>query len=150
VSLEYNWAYGNAGSGFTLSGGDPLSAAAHKLRHNASWDNRVHGFTDDGGTGAAQLSNNTAYHNGGSGFALPNAAAAVLRANASIDNAAGTASVSATAALSRNSWQLDGWSAATFRSTDPAAATGLRRPDGGLPRTDYLTTGNGVGASMSG
>jgi hypothetical protein len=36
-----------------------------------------------------------------------------------------------------------------FRSTDTTAAQGARRADGSLPATDFLTTGNGMGASMS-
>ncbi|GIF19044.1 RNA polymerase sigma factor (sigma-70 family) [Actinoplanes tereljensis] len=138
VSLEYNWAYRNEANGFALAGSDV--AAAHELRHNAAWDNGGPGFTDDGGTGALQLSNNTAWRNGGSGFAFPNAPA-LLRSNAAAGN---PVSLAANAQLSRNNW------AETFRSTDPAQAEGARQPDGKLPRTDFLATGDGVGASMGG
>ncbi|GIM95778.1 sigma-70 family RNA polymerase sigma factor [Paractinoplanes toevensis] len=138
VSLEYNWAYRNEANGFALAGSDV--AAGHQLRHNAAWDNAGPGFTDDGGTGALQLSNNTAWRNGGSGFAFPNAPA-LLRSNAAAGNPVTPA---ANAQLSRNNW------AETFRSTDPATAEGARQPDGKLPRTDFLATGDGVGASMGG
>jgi hypothetical protein len=48
---------------------------------------------------------------------------------------------------SRNSWQQG---PSTFRSVDPAVAEGPRPTSGRMPVTDFLTTGNGVGASMSG
>jgi RNA polymerase sigma factor (sigma-70 family) len=147
VSLEYNWAWGNASNGFTLAGGSPPVSAAHKLRHNAAWDNAANGFGDDGVGGAIQLTNNTAYRNGGTGFSLPNASA-LLRSNASVNNKGGVAALSANAQLSRNSWQVEGWSAAMFRSTDPAQAEGPRQPDGSTPSTAFLAGGNGVGASM--
>ncbi|GAA2629672.1 sigma-70 family RNA polymerase sigma factor [Paractinoplanes durhamensis] len=137
VTVEYNWAYRNQ-VGFALAGSDV--AAAHKLRHDAAWDNAGNGFTDDGGTGALQLSNNTAWRNGSNGFALPNAPA-LLRSNAAADN---PVALAANAQLSRNNF------AETFRSTDPAGAQGARRADGALPRTDFLATGDGVGASMGG
>jgi RNA polymerase sigma factor (sigma-70 family) len=147
VTVEYNWAWGNNSNGFTLAGGSPPVSAAHKLRHNAAWDNASNGFGDDGVGGAMQLSNNTAFRNGGNGFSLPNAAA-VLRANASVDNKGGVAALAANAQLSRNSWQLTGWNASMFRSTDPAIAEGPRQADGSLPATAFLAGGNGVGASM--
>jgi hypothetical protein len=84
------------------------------------------------------MTNNTAWRNGGSGFAFPNAPA-LFRSNAAAEN---PISVSPGAQLSRNNW------AQSFRSTDPAVAEGPRPPSGGLPPTDFLTTGNGVGASM--
>jgi RNA polymerase sigma factor (sigma-70 family) len=147
VTMEYNWAYRNGTNGFVLNGG---AGAGHELRHNAVWDNAGHGFTDDGGSNGALMvfSNNTAYRNGHTGFALPNPAA-TLRSNVAIDNATAI-SLDAAASQSRNSWQETGWSAAKFRSTDPATAEAPRPSDGGLPSTIFLSTGNGVGASMSG
>jgi len=148
VTVEYTWSYGNGASGFTLGGGDPPVAAPHRLRHDAAWDNASHGFTDERNTAALTLSNNTAFRNRGTGFALPDAAA-VLRANVAIDNAVAE-SLSPSATAVRNSWQQDGWSAAKFRSTDPAEAQGPRPATGRLPGTAFLATGNGVGASMAG
>jgi hypothetical protein len=148
VTVEYSWAYDNGASGFVLGGGDPPATAAHRLRHNAAWDNAGHGFTDDDNTAALQLSNNTAFRNRGTGFALP-AAAATLRANAAVDNDTAQR-LSPAAEQVRNSWQQDGWSAAKFRSTDPAEARGARTATGDLPGTSFITTGNGVGASMAG
>jgi RNA polymerase sigma factor (sigma-70 family) len=144
VTVEYNWAYRN-GNGFVLGGGTPAAVAAHKLRHDAAWDNDNQGFTDEGNTAALQLTDNTAFRNGGTGFTLPYAAATV-RSNVSIDN--GTpADLAPGASASRNSWQTTG---ATFRSTDPAEAEGPRTAAGRLPGTAFLTTGNGTGASMAG
>ncbi|MFI7547171.1 sigma-70 family RNA polymerase sigma factor [Actinoplanes sp. NPDC049599] len=148
VTVEYTWSYGNGASGFALGGSDPPVAAAHRLRHDAAWDNAGHGFTDEGNPAALELSNSTAFRNRGTGFALLDAAA-VLRANAAVGNA-DPESLSPAARADRNSWQQQGWSAAKFRSTDPAAAQGARTADGKLPGTDFLTTGNGVGASMAG
>ena len=158
VTLEHNWSYGNGvnrwnipgfhsdAAGFALGGGTPRVPAAHLVRHNAAWDNVGNGFTDEGNTAALQLNNNTAFRNGGTGFALSDAAA-VLRSNAAVDNAT-PATLAAGATANRNSWQLGGWTAGTFRSTDAATAEGPRTTAGALPRTRYLTTGNGVGASM--
>ena len=75
-------------------------------------------------------------------------AAATLRSNLAIDNAAAVEPARA-AKQSRNSWQTDGAKTA-IRSTDPATAEGPRSAAGRLPGTDYLTTGNGTGASMAG
>jgi hypothetical protein len=76
-------------------------------------------------------------------------AAAVLRANAAVDNA-DAEQLAPSATTVRNSWQQDGWSAAKFRSTDPAEAEGARTAAGRLPGTSFITAGNGVGASMAG
>lgn len=160
VSLEYNWAYGNGvnrwgvrnwqsnGNGFTLGGGSPPAAAAHQLRHNAAWDNIHHGFTDSGNRATLQLSNNTAYRNGAAGFYVADAPATV-RSSVAIDNPTAV-TANADVQASRNTWDGGTWTAAMFRSTDPAAAQGPRAPDGSLPATPFLTTGNGMGASMSG
>ncbi|MET7419230.1 sigma-70 family RNA polymerase sigma factor [Dactylosporangium sp. NPDC005555] len=160
VTLEYNWAYGNGvnrwsvrdwqsnGNGFTLGGGSPPAAAAHKLRHNAAWDNIHHGFADSGNNAALQFTNNTAYRNGATGFAVATAPA-TLRSSVAIDN---PTAVSANTALqtSRNTWDEGTWTRSMFRSTDPAAAQGPRPASGTLPATTFLTTGNGMGASMNG
>lgn len=140
VRFEYNWAYENAVNGFALAGGS--GGAAHPLRHNAAWRNGGRGFTDDGVGAAVQLSNNTAYRNGRDGFAFPNGSP-LLRSNASVGNGTPFA-LSASASGSRNSSDVD------FRSTDPSSAAGPRNPDGTLPRTAFLVTGSGIGASMSG
>ena len=158
VTLEYNWAYGNGvnrwavagwqsnANGFMLGGGSsPIPAAAHRLRHNAAWDNVNDGFADGGNTGAVELTNNTAFRNGAAGFTLT-VAAAVTRSNASAGNAVDVRAGPAVRA-NRNTW--DG-TAAAFRSADPAAAEGPRDPDGTLPATTFLSTGTGVGAAMSG
>jgi RNA polymerase sigma factor (sigma-70 family) len=158
VRLEYNWSYGNGANrwnatdwqanadGFLLGGGSPAPAAAHVLRHNAAWDNVGHGFTDGLNPGAPQLSNNTAFRNGGSGFNLP-AGSAVLRGNAAIGNRS-PATLGDDGQSSGNTWDGGDWTEAMFRSTDPTSAQGQRRPDGGLPATGFLESGDGFGAAM--
>jgi RNA polymerase sigma factor (sigma-70 family) len=159
VTVEHNWAFGNGvnrwnvagwrgnGNGFTFGGGSPPAGGAHTVRHNAAWGNVHHGFDDGGNPGELLLANNTAFRNGATGFAVPNAPA-TLRSNVSVGNDS-SVSRAAAARSSRNTWDEGTWTAAMFRSADPAAAQGARRPDGTLPATDYLTTGNGMGASMS-
>jgi RNA polymerase sigma factor (sigma-70 family) len=151
VAVERNWAYGNGinrwdvagwqsnADGFHLGGGDPPLAAAHVLRENYAWDNINSGFADAGNRGALQLSDNTAFRNGGTGFAML-AAAATLRGNAAIDNT-DPASVGAGTTLRGNTWEAGGRTAAMFRSIDPRVAQGPRSADGTLPRTDFLTRG---------
>jgi RNA polymerase sigma factor (sigma-70 family) len=158
VRLEYNWAYGNGvnrwdaagwqanADGFHLGGGDPAPAAAHVLRHNAAWDNVSHGFADGGNPGGLELTNNTAFRNGGDGFHMVTAAA-VLRGNAAIDDAT-AAALGDGAQSSGNTWDGGDWSAAGFESIDPATAEGPRPPGGGLPATGFLAGDTGVGASM--
>ncbi|GAA0489953.1 hypothetical protein Ade02nite_24590 [Paractinoplanes deccanensis] len=140
VTVEYNWSYDD--------GENVLAGAGHALRHNAAWASANHGFTDDAGAiSGLTLTNNTAFANRGSGLALPGGPA-TLRANAAISNGIEPAGVAPGSTETRNSWQENGWSAATFRSTDPASAEGPRAADGTFPETHYLVTGNGVGASM--
>ncbi|MBO3737020.1 sigma-70 family RNA polymerase sigma factor [Actinoplanes flavus] len=149
VSVQYNWSYANGANGFAVGGGTPAVSAAHQVRHNAAWGNDGHGFVDEGNTGAIELGNNTAFRNTGLGFAITTAPA-VLRNNAAIGNERGEQGLSAAAKPTGNSWQVSGFSEATFRSVDPAVAEGARTAAAKLPGTDYLSTGNGVGASMSG
>ncbi|WP_239158692.1 sigma-70 family RNA polymerase sigma factor [Winogradskya humida] len=143
VTMEHNWSYRNGGSGFVLGGGSPAAAAAHHLRHDAAWDNGSNGFDDEGNTAAVELTNNTAFRNRAVGFAMRSSAAR-LRSNAAIGNAQ-TDDVTDKVAQSRNSWQGND---VVLRSTDPTVTEGPRPGTGALPRTDYLATGNGVGASM--
>ena len=126
----------------------PTPAAAHVLRDNAAWDNARRGVFDGGNPGALQLTGNTAFRNGEAGFHTPTPDA-VLRGNVAIDNASADV-VGDDAHSSGNTWDGGEWSSAVFRSTDPAAAQGPRRPNGRLPVTDFLTNGRGVGASMLG
>jgi RNA polymerase sigma factor (sigma-70 family) len=147
VSVEYTWSFGNGANGFAVGpGGD---GSAHRVRHSAAWGNDGHGFVDEGSGGAMELANNTAFGNTGLGFSI-SASPAVLRRNASVGNDQGEESLSAAAEADNNSWQESGWSASAFGSTDPAGTDGPRQAAGGLPRTAYLSTGNGTGASMSG
>jgi RNA polymerase sigma factor (sigma-70 family) len=159
VDIQHNWAYGNGvnrwnvagwrsnGNGFTFGGGNPPASAGHSVRHNAAWDNIHNGFADGGNPAELRLTNNTAYRNGAYGFGMPTTPA-TLRSNVAIGNDS-SVSMSAGVHTSRNTWDEGSWTASMFRSTDATAAQGPRRADGTLPATDFLTTGNGMGASMS-
>jgi pectate disaccharide-lyase len=159
VRLEHNWAYGNGvnrwqaadwqsnAAGFRLGGGTPAPAAAHVLGHNAAWDNVGNGFSDGGNPGSPQLGNNTAFRNGEVGFHIPTATA-VLSGNIAAGNGSAAEICDENARSSGNTWDGGDWTADMFRSTDPAAAQGPRRPDGSLPATTFLTTATGLGASM--
>ncbi|MER7277222.1 sigma-70 family RNA polymerase sigma factor [Dactylosporangium sp. NPDC000244] len=159
IDIQHNWAYGNGvnrwgvagwksnGNGFTFGGGNPPVAASHSVRHNAAWGNVHNGFADGGNPAELRLSNNTAYRNGATGFGMPTTPA-TLRSNVSIGND-DSVSMGSGVHTSRNTWDEGTWTAAMFRSTDATAAQGTRRADGTLPATDFLTTGNGMGASMS-
>ncbi|WP_433375534.1 sigma-70 family RNA polymerase sigma factor [Actinoplanes sp. CA-142083] len=135
VTVEYNWAYRNAGSGFVLAGAPSTEAPAHKLRHCVAWDNGGNGFTDDGAGGSPTIVNSTAFRNGGAGYAFPGGSP-VLRMDVAVDN--------------EKADSPSGAEKSPFRSTDPASAEGPRGADGSVPRTDFLVTGNGRGASMGG
>jgi RNA polymerase sigma factor (sigma-70 family) len=147
VQVQYNWSYRNGANGFAVGGGSPdPAAAAHQVRHNASWGNNGHGFVDEGNAAAIELGNNTAYRNTGFGFSMTTAPA-VLRNNASFGNTRGEQALSAGAKPNNNSWQKPGLA---FRSEDASTAEGARTAAAKLPATDYLSTGDGVGASMAG
>ncbi|GHJ42707.1 hypothetical protein Cs7R123_00490 [Catellatospora sp. TT07R-123] len=160
VTVEHNWAYGNgvnrwaladfagAGTGFKLGGGDPIPAATHVVRDNAAWDNASYGFTEQGNPGAIRVTGNTAFRNGGDGFAFW-FSPSLLEANLALGNGRDD-NRGDTARESGNSWNQSGWSTALLRSADPAAAEGPRRADGTLPGTAFLTTTRpGVGARMA-
>ncbi|WP_047890402.1 sigma-70 family RNA polymerase sigma factor [Micromonospora sp. RV43] len=158
VTVERNWSYGNGqnrwgvtgwdsnGYGFSLGGGEPVPAG-HRVRDNAAWGNRGHGFGVEANAGRIDLTGNTAFRNGGAGFDLTGAGG-TARWNLALDNrtpARGGERVAATG----NSWDDDGWSAARLRSTDPRTAEGPRRADGTLPSTGYLGTGTRLGADLT-
>jgi hypothetical protein len=102
ITVEYNWAYGNGvnrwqvrdwrsnADGFALGGGSEPLAVGHTVRHNAAWGNIHDGFTDSGHTGALQITNNTAYDNGSTGFRLT-ATTGNLTRNVAVDNGLGAA-----------------------------------------------------------
>ncbi|MFI5909878.1 sigma-70 family RNA polymerase sigma factor [Dactylosporangium sp. NPDC051541] len=159
IDVQHNWAFGNGvnrwnvagwksnGNGFTFGGGSPPAAASHSVRHNAAWGNIHNGFADGGNPAELRLSNNTAFRNGATGFGMPTTPA-TLRSNVAIGND-NSVSMSAAGHTSRNTWDEGTWDATMFRSTDAAAAEGPRNADGTLPATNFLSTGNGMGASMS-
>ena len=94
------------------------------------------------------MNNNTAYRNGAAGFTVADAPATLRSAVAIGNPTAVTANAGVQA--SRNTWDGGDGTAAMFRSTDPATAEGPRATDGSLPSTLFLSTGNGMGAAMTG
>ncbi|MER7794753.1 sigma-70 family RNA polymerase sigma factor [Streptomyces sp. NPDC097640] len=146
VTLESNWSYRN-GSGFTFGGGARSAAINHVVRNNAAWDNRAFGFNDGDNTGLLVLLRNTAFRNGAAGFSLPDATVSAS-GNVSLGNERDD-TFGTTATSSGNTWNGDGRNTGLFATTDPATAQAGRPADGGLPKTAFLTTGSGIGASMT-
>ncbi|WP_434739491.1 sigma-70 family RNA polymerase sigma factor [Micromonospora sp. SH-82] len=156
LTVEGNWAFGNGqdrwgiadwasnGYGFSLGGGPETQRSGHRLRDNAAWGNRGHGFGAEANRGRLDLVRNTAVDNGGAGFDL-SAANGDARANLAVDNERETR-VGPGVTAADNSWDA---ARSTLRSTDPTGAEGDRPADGGLPPTDYLDSREEVGARMS-
>lgn len=158
VLIENTVAYGNGfnrwnfpdfagdGNGFKLGGGSPAPAVAHTLRNSIAFKNAAHGVTDNGNAGALALSRNSTWANGGTGFdADVSGGTARLTANLSLADAEAAALGSSTVS-SGNSWDLGGtWNAASVLSTDQAALTGPRAPDGSPPSAPvFLVPRNGA------
>ncbi|MBB5867958.1 RNA polymerase sigma factor (sigma-70 family) [Allocatelliglobosispora scoriae] len=160
VRIEHTWAHGNgvnrwglsdfagAGTGFKLGGGDPTPAVAHVVTDNAAWDNASYGFTEQNNKGVIVVTGNTAYRNGGDGFAFW-FSPSVLRANLAQGNGRDD-NRGDTVQEFGNSWNQADWNPALLRATDQRTAEGARRADGRLPRTAFLTSGrSGTGATMT-
>lgn len=161
VTVTGNWAYGNGhnrwriadfngpGNGIKLGGGAPAPAVDHLAADNASWDNAGYGFTEAGNRGRLTLTNNTAYRNGGTGFAFFYSSA-LLRRNLALANGR-DAQLGAGVDDADNSWLQPGWATTVLRSGDPATARGERAPTGLLPATTFLLNRKDVtmGASMT-
>ncbi|MER6349703.1 right-handed parallel beta-helix repeat-containing protein [Streptomyces sp. NPDC001595] len=157
VTVENSWAFGNGrnrwddtafeggGNGFALGGGG--ASAAHRVRSNAAWDNALHGFTENSGTGAVALDRNTAYANTGDGFHFP-AGRARLTRNLAVADGGGPPEPGGSTVSAGNSWDAD-VATPEFVSTRATGVRGPRGADGSLPATAFLTTGSGtVGATM--
>ncbi|GAA2395640.1 hypothetical protein Cme02nite_55980 [Catellatospora methionotrophica] len=161
VTVVGNWAYGNGhnrwniaafngpGNGVKLGGGSPAPAVAHVVVDNASWDNAGYGFTEAGNPGRLTVTNNTAYRNGGTGFAFVYSQAR-LRRNVALANGRDV-QVGGGVDDAGNSWGQDGWATTVLRSGDPATARGERAPTGQLPSTTFLLNRKDktMGASMT-
>ncbi|GAA1368459.1 hypothetical protein GCM10009661_24540 [Catellatospora chokoriensis] len=161
VTVVGNWAYGNGhnrwdiaafngpGNGLKLGGGAPAPAVAHVVVDNASWDNAGYGFTEASNPGRLTVTNNTAYRNGGTGFAFLYSSAR-LRNNLALANGRDV-QVGGGVDDADNSWGQDGWATTVLRSGDPATARGERAPSGGLPPTTFLLNRKDktMGASMT-
>ncbi|RKE23031.1 sigma-70 family RNA polymerase sigma factor [Streptomyces sp. TLI_171] len=139
VDVDSNWSYRN-GNGFTLGGGDSRNPVAHQVRNNAAWDNSGLGFNDEGNPGALRLTHNTAFRNALFGFFLPDAAA-TAGANAAYANGRDARTNPAT--------RWDTPSPSPTPPTDPTTAEAPRPADGSLPRTTFLVSRTGLGATMT-
>ncbi|MGY3519214.1 sigma-70 family RNA polymerase sigma factor [Micromonospora sp. PTRAS2] len=161
ITIEDNWSYGNGqnrwnaegwssnGFGFSLGGGETTPSAAHRVRNNAAWDNRGDGFGAEANTGRLSLADNTAYRNGGDGFDLSGGRGTAVD-NLSAANGQQPARIGPDVSGEGNSWDRGEWRDSSLRSVDPAVAEGRRAPDGGLPRTSFLSTREGIGADLTG
>ncbi|GJF34332.1 hypothetical protein KNE206_70320 [Kitasatospora sp. NE20-6] len=159
VTVESNWSYGNgvnrwqvadwrgAGNGFTLGGGNGRAAVAHRVVNNAAWDNTGLGFNDEGNPGGIRLTRNTAYRNGVRGFFLPDADATAT-GNAAVGNGRDT-TLGTGVQSDGNTWDTGTAGTGLFATTDPATAEAPRPAGGGLPRTTFLVTRTGQGATMT-
>ncbi|TDC84207.1 sigma-70 family RNA polymerase sigma factor [Micromonospora sp. KC606] len=161
VTVTSNWAYGNGhnrwqisdfngpGNGVKLGGGSPAPAVDHVVTDNASWDNAGYGFTDAGNRGRLTLTNNTAYRNGGTGFAFRYSSSR-LRRNLALANARDV-QLGAAVDDADNSWHQSGWTTTILRSGDPTTARGERTAAGLFPPTTFLLNRKDttMGASMT-
>ncbi|MFJ1970501.1 right-handed parallel beta-helix repeat-containing protein [Streptomyces sp. NPDC087903] len=157
VTVEHSWAFGNGrnrwgdpafegnGNGFKLGGGGV--AVAHLVNDNAAWDNASNGFTENSNTGAIALNRNTAYGNAKAGFFFAAGRARAAR-NLAVGDRGGPSELGPSTVSAANNWD-SGVGAPAFRSTDATTAYGVRRPDGSLPATAFLTTGStAIGSTM--
>jgi hypothetical protein len=161
VTVTSNWAYGNGhnrwqiedfngpGNGVKLGGGSPAPAVDHIVTDNASWDNAGYGFTEAGNRGRLTLTSNTAYRNGGTGFAFLDSSA-VLRRNLALANAHDV-QMGGGVDDADNSWRQSGWATTVLRSGDPTTAQGERTAAGLFPPTTFLLNRKDktMGASMT-
>jgi RNA polymerase sigma factor (sigma-70 family) len=160
VAVDHSWSFGNGvnrwhmkafssgGSGFKLGGNAGLRAAP-VVTASAAWDNAGFGFTETGGSGAAQLTGDTAFRNGAAGFAFVHSAAA-LRDDLALANHP-DAWLGSQARHSGDSWDQSGWTSADLRITDEASTTDARGAEGRLPATSFLGNAgdSAIGAPMN-
>ncbi|WP_030933564.1 right-handed parallel beta-helix repeat-containing protein [Streptomyces sp. NRRL S-646] len=158
VTIEHSWAYGNGrnrwndsafegnGNGFKLGGGGV--AVAHVVNNNAAWDNTLNGFTENSNTGAIVLNRNTAYANAQAGFYFATGKARLAR-NLAVSDKGGLDKLGPKTVSAANNWD-GGVGTPAFRSTDATSAYGVRKPNGSLPATTFLTTGSTtIGSTMN-
>ncbi|WP_211234653.1 right-handed parallel beta-helix repeat-containing protein [Glycomyces arizonensis] len=122
------------GNGFKLGRG--ADTATHTVRDSIAFGNAQHGIIDNGNPASMLIEHNTAWDNAETGFVFDRSTS-TLNGNLSVGNA--TAVSLGSSGGSGNSWDVkDDWSDADLISTDTAAITGPRRPDGSIPATDFL------------
>ncbi|MEO3756527.1 right-handed parallel beta-helix repeat-containing protein [Streptomyces sp. B6B3] len=131
------------GNGFKMGGGDEDLPADHTLSNSIAFDNAADGVTDNGNPGAMDVSHTTTFGNGDTGFQVDRSQS-TLTANLSVADATPVSLGSSTSV--DNSWDLGGdWNEDALLSTDPAAITGPRSPDGSIPSApEFLVPRDGT------
>jgi len=159
VTIDGTWSFGNGtnrwgitdfagdGYGFKLGGGDAGSEVDHVITNSAAWDNATYGFTESSNAGALTVRNNTAFRNGKTGFAFVESAS-VVRNNLAAGNGRDF-DLGGRVDASDNSWDGTGGTGADLVGMDTASALSPRTADGRLPRTTFLISRDGVGASTA-
>lgn len=154
TTLESCWSFENGylengtdagvnanGNGFKMGGSDD-KALEHNfiLKNCLAFSNKSKGFDQNNNKGSMTLYNCSGHNNGGDNYRITQelAAGRVL----TIKNCAelgGKISIGTFAVQEKNSW-LPPFvaTAADFRNTDPAGATGPRKSDGTLPHIEYM------------
>jgi RNA polymerase sigma factor (sigma-70 family) len=159
VTIDGTWSFGNGmnrwgivdfagdGYGFKLGGGDAGSVVDHVITNSAAWDNATYGFTESSNAGALTVRNNTAFRNGKTGFAFVESAA-VLRNNLAAGNGRDV-DLGGRVDAAGNSWDSATPAGADLVGMDTVSAFAPRTADGRLPRTTFLSSRNGLGASTT-
>ena len=152
VSIDGCWSWSNGfvpetgtpagnGNGFKLgiTTVDHGVAVLRTLTRCIAFDNRAHGFDQNGGLCSMVLHNNTAFRNGGAGFAFAYGESPMdVRNDVSYGNVHGEA-FSAGSVVEHVSW--DGSvtvSDEDFAGLDSSGVDGPRQPDGSLPELAFL------------
>lgn len=156
--IEHTWAFGNGknrwsdsafagdGNGYKLGGDGEV--VAHVANNSAAWDNAGNRFTENSNRGAIVLNRTTSYANGKWGYCFATGAARMAR-NLAVDNSSGLAQRGSAIVSAAINWD-SGIATPAFVSKDATSAYGVRRADGSLPTTTFLTTGSTtIGSTMN-
>jgi len=154
TTVESCWAFENGyledgtdagasanGNGFKMGGSDDKTLAHNFTLINClAFGNKAKGFDQNSNRGSMTLYNCTGHGNLVANYRIKTELDAgktlILRNCAELG---GTVELAAFAVQEKNSWLPPfATTAADFRSTDPAGATGPRKSDGSLPHIEYM------------
>jgi cysteine-rich repeat protein len=132
---------GGDGNGFKLglTTVDLGSAVLRTVTRSLAFDNRANGFDQNAGLCAMELYNDTAFANGGAGFAFGYSETAMTAKNDVSYQNASEDGFSAASVLEHDSW--DGSVTVSdddFASITPTGMDGPRGPDGSLPELPFM------------